>query len=363
MLSRKEFFYYYAKKKIVRLLVLLGVALLFFTKATQYRGLMNSFQDKIFILQSKNISGRQASEMQSLNSSLEKQYAFTIWGEMRGVKIFNPDLKRDANVDQLVISGRSDIILESTFLLETKDKQGCLIDSDTAYALFGDPNTINQIVLCNNETYVVRGIVKNMKNVFVVQTSDKAEEMLDTITVLRNEETTDRIVKNLTNMLGMNTQLVDWGLLIDFTSILFLTVPIFLSLYFLLQINIYKKHFIMMTHKKIDESNLKHFLGKYPLRYWIFFGIQLLYFILFTTILLKNVSFIENYIPTQWSDFVFWAQLLKEKNNNLETLLIISKKKPELLFCISFLKANVCNFLAFFFVIILSYELRVTRTK
>lgn len=352
------------KINIVKMLLLLFLSVSCFFKAAQHKQNLELYNDKITVIPNISISGIQANEVQKRNELSDNPYAVTIWGERQDITIYNPDLKRETIVNQIIVCGRTDAILSGTYTLDINDKNGCLIDENTAYELFGDSKTTGQVIVSDNKSYVVRGIIQDMRNIFVRQSTDETGEILDTFTVLRGEETTGTTVNHIFNIFRMQGHLLDYGIVIDLTSTIFLVVPVILFSYLCSLINKCKKYCIFVSDKRLhDETILQFFCKRYPKEYWFWLCIQIFCIIIFAVIILKNFTLIDDYIPTKWSDLGFWKQLLEEKAVSLKYLFITTKKSPEIMFFISFLKANIFNLLSLFFMILLIYEVKIIELK
>ena len=72
----------------------------------------------------------------------------------------NPDLGKIASdLDILTIKGSSNLLVKGSNLF-VDDLDGCLIDSDTSYKLFGSSNCVGKEIIYNDRHLIVRGILK-----------------------------------------------------------------------------------------------------------------------------------------------------------------------------------------------------------
>lgn len=94
---------------------------------------------------------------------------FAGWVENGMQTITNPDLNRNVeNLKILFIKGRSSLLINSSMLFED-DMEGCLIDEDTAYKLFGSIHEVGKNIEYKGRNIVVRGIHKETKaNVVII---------------------------------------------------------------------------------------------------------------------------------------------------------------------------------------------------
>ena len=86
------------------------------------------------------------SNIKSIRKEEEKKenpLIFTAWKQENKQNIENEELNRSIEVTSILVNGDSSLIVNGTILFED-DKEGCLIDKDTAYKLFGDTNIIGK---------------------------------------------------------------------------------------------------------------------------------------------------------------------------------------------------------------------------
>ena len=69
------------------------------------------------------------------------------------------------------------------------DKEGCLIDKDTAYKLFGDTNIIGKKIKYKDRELIVRGIHKGTSSTILMQTLDNYEGNINGITLYKGKDT------------------------------------------------------------------------------------------------------------------------------------------------------------------------------
>ena len=82
----------------------------------------------------------------------------------------------------LAIKGSSNLLVKGSNLF-ADDLEGCLIDNDTSYKLFGSSNCIGREIVYNDRTLVVRGILKGSKSNMIIQIPDDSMKALDGLTI------------------------------------------------------------------------------------------------------------------------------------------------------------------------------------
>ena len=92
----------------------------------------------------------------------------------------------------LAIKGSSNLLVKGSNLF-ADDLEGCLIDNDTSYKLFGSSNCIGREIVYNDRTLVVRGILKGSKSNMIIQIPDDSMKALDGLTIDGTDFTLNKI--------------------------------------------------------------------------------------------------------------------------------------------------------------------------
>jgi hypothetical protein len=102
----------------------------------------------------------------------DPELAIVGWAEEALQSANNPDLGKTASdLDVLIVKGSSNLLVKGSNLF-TDDLEGCLIDSDTSYKLFGSSNCVGREIVYNDRTLIVRGILKGCKANIMIQASE-----------------------------------------------------------------------------------------------------------------------------------------------------------------------------------------------
>lgn len=190
-------------------------------------------------------------------------------------------------------------------LLTPNDYEGCIIDNEVAYQLFGTVNPVGNRISYGNEHFYIRGIIKSPKPVFFRQIHDK-EHTYSNIELVYSD---DADGNKLANAFMEQNNLVDSYTILDgsffgriFNS-LYQVPAWFLCIYVLYQIlrAIWKRRTIPLQVLILSLG----FLSVWMVLKWV---------------LDFRISIPEHLIPTKWSDFSFWTEKYKELRNQIDQI-------------------------------------------
>lgn len=101
----------------------------------------------------------------------------TAWSARKKAEIKNPVFNRCERVPVLIASGDTSEVAPMKLLsgnyLYQEDGEGCIIDSDTAYALYHTRNAVTNSLIYQNRKYYIRGIVKTNRPLFIILGNSK----------------------------------------------------------------------------------------------------------------------------------------------------------------------------------------------
>lgn len=89
-----------------------------------------------------------------------------LWREDEGVQVGNEDLDRMAETTAFALHGRSDYLLETTWVLDTESTESCIVSSALSYELFGNSDGKGLNLQYNGHSYEVVDIIKYEENLF-----------------------------------------------------------------------------------------------------------------------------------------------------------------------------------------------------
>ena len=237
----------------------------------------------------------------------DPELAIVGWAEEALQSANNPDLGKTASdLDVLTIKGSSNLLVKGSNLF-TDDLDGCLIDSDTSYKLFGSSNCVGRDIVYNDRTLIVRGILKGCKANIMIQASEDPSQVLDGLTIDGTDLTLNKI-EDFKMMFGINEMAISGNIYYMVAKFIALMFPIIALALILIKVitSLFKSRnkpvlvilYILMTIASV----------------FIFFKI--------TNI---KISIPLDMIPNKWSDFDFWSKMGKEYKEKFEYVLYMKK--------------------------------------
>lgn len=133
----------------------------------------------------------------------EDAFPAVFWQEQKGVWVRNESWGRQARVTELAVCGGSGLLFPGQALLSEGDEEGCLIDRETSWRLFGDTAAIGGMVEYQGQTYRVRGVLQESTPVFV--RTAKGDEAVSCLAV--NESVRRNFWERLQNQSGLSGRL------------------------------------------------------------------------------------------------------------------------------------------------------------
>lgn len=269
----------------------------------------------------------------------ENSMSLTAWNTEYDVLLTNPNLGRSATVLAITLWGDMKTPIPMSLLagnyVYQEDYSGCVLDSKTAYTLFGTKNAIGNELIYNNNSYIVRGIVKCDVPIFLLQ-SYKSNETFSNLEIKLSNHYRGIEEMTVTNFLSDNSLTekytsIDgyfYGTILHF--ILFL--PVWL---FILSILIYT------LRNSLNKKNYITFL-------------LTLIILFFTCLHMYKVGdfiyLIKKFTPTRWSDFSYWSKVRNTLGEDIKQLSYLSPNPRDLL-----LKNTLTTLGYRFFLLILLY--------
>lgn len=278
-----------------------------------------------------------------------KPLDFCIWGQKEDMVLSNEALSRRVQVHGIFLCGNPKLLFSDSRVPVLEDKNGCLIDEETAWELFGSSQVAGKEISCEGKTYIIRNVVTGREKIIAFQvdgeTGEKKseetgqtedlggnfeqEEKLDRITVQRPEDVSVNDLELIWNsQYGLDVQLLDLELLRGIGGACLLLAPVTVCVFF----GVY----LYQQYRKQEA-----FPGKAAAA-----GAGLLLAVLLLLFLKSQVRIPDEYIPTRWSEFSFWTDLWKQKTAGMKLLLQISKAEPDTEWMSSFMRTLLCGILA-----------------
>lgn len=229
------------------------------------------------------------------------------WTEKSLQSVTNVDLNRNANdLKVLSIKGNSSLLFDGALLFQD-DKDGCLIDTETSYKLFGSTHSIGKEITYGERKLIVRGIHDGTKSNVIVQLLDGDNDVLDGLTIDGTDMTLNKIEEFKTQF-GIQEMAVSGGIYHSFAKLFSMVLPIIALVLILIKVITY---FFKVKRKPVLKV--------------IYISMAIITVVIFFKITKLNISIPLDMIPNKWSDFDFWSKMWKENVEKLQYVLYMKK--------------------------------------
>lgn len=244
--------------------------------------------------------------LESIGES-KKELSFVGWREESLQSVTNPDLNRTANdLDILLINGSSNLLVKGSMLFKD-DKEGCLIDEETSFKLFGSSNCLGRTIVYNEKSLIVRGILKGTKANMMLQLPEDSNLALKGLTIDGTGLTINKI-EEFKSQFGIQEMAINGGIYYIIAKTIAIIFPILALILILIKIII-----------SIIKSRKKPILVVIYL-----FMIITSIFIVFKITNIK-ISIPLDMIPNKWSDFDFWGKMWKQYSEKIQYVMYMKK--------------------------------------
>lgn len=309
----------YAKYVGITLAAALGI-FLFYLSAVSW-GRLVSAKDSVMFCLEKPIGIRDAKDADEQiqdewrKDEQEEDEArampeYCIWGQKEGVILTNNSLSRSVLADAVLFCGNPELLFGGYRLPGRKDSQGCLVDEELAWELFGGLEVVGEEVSYEGESYTIRKVIAGKDRVFAFQVGGQPEEdkIMNRITMQRPEGKSLRDLELIwDSQEGMSVTVLDLELLRGISGLCVLLLPVTSCIYFLWRL-----------FGQYREQ-------KKPVWKMAVAALAMLSSVSFFILLKKRVDIPDDYIPTRWSDFSFWADLWNRKREAVKLLMQMVK--------------------------------------
>jgi hypothetical protein len=227
--------------------------------------------------------------------------AITAWNRNNEEEVKNPDLNRKEKLPVLTIAGDMSMTVPMTLkygnYVYAEDREGCVMDTVTAFALYGTDHAVGNTLICQNKKYYVRGVVKSENPLLLIQEVNTSIRYANLEFDCRNREQAQTFAENFLLQNGFPQDYV----IIDgyfYGKIMYSLCNLLLWL-FLLMTGVW---FLLILWKKKQEIEQRNFFIYLILGLFLLLG--------YVTILYQLTGsplyFPEKLLPTKFSDFDYW---------------------------------------------------------
>lgn len=244
--------------------------------------------------------------LESIGES-KKELSFVGWREESLQSVTNPDLNRTANdLDLLLINGSSNLLVKGSMLFKD-DKEGCLIDEETSFKLFGSSNCLGRTIVYNEKSLIVRGILKGTKANMMLQLPEDSNLALKGLTIDGTGLTINKI-EEFKSQFGIQEMAINGGIYYIIAKTIAIIFPILALILILIKIIIS----IIKSRKK-------------PILVVIYLFMIITYIFIVFKITNIKISIPLDMIPNKWSDFDFWSKMWKQYSEKIQYVMYMKK--------------------------------------
>lgn len=237
----------------------------------------------------------------------DQELAIVGWAEESSQSANNPDLGKTANdLDVLIIKGSSNLLVKGSNLF-ADDLEGCLIDIDTSYKLFGSSNCVGREIVYNDRTLIVRGILKESKANIMVQVPKDSSQVLDGLTIDGTGLTVNKI-EDFKMKFSINEMAINGDIYYMIAKFIALILPIIALVLILIKV-------IASLFKSRNK----------PVLVILYILMSIASVFIFFKVTNIKISIPLDMIPNKWSDFDFWSKMGKEYKEKFEYVLYMKK--------------------------------------
>ena len=237
----------------------------------------------------------------------KKDISVVGWKEESMQSAVNPDLNRTvSDLKILSIKGNSALLFKGAVLFED-DKEGCLIDSDTSYKLFGSNYSIGREIEYDGRKLIVRGIHNGTKSNIIVQLLDDSTDTLNGLSI-DGTNLSSAGIEEFKTQFGFQELVINTNIYYGIAKLFAMAFPIVALV--LLLIKVFAEFF--KAKKK-------------PILKMIYLFMAIIAVVVFFKVTKVNISIPLDMIPNKWSDFDFWSKMWNEYVEKFEYLLYMKK--------------------------------------
>jgi len=236
-------------------------------------------------------------QIQEIYRDNEEEYMdnilrMTMWGRAEGGELSKKDEDFAITVNSIELWGDAEEIYPDCLLdgvyLSNVDESGCMLSDKAAFSLFGNVDIIGKAVLFDDSLYYVRGIIKSDEELIITENKNgKFSYMELEIPPAGSMEP----VRQLFSFAGVsmeNAVVLQWDVLFFVISLL-QAVSISLLIYM------------------IADSIIKMYGFGSIAR----FAVKITVLLIFFAFVIKSCNLPIDFVPTKWSDFEFFEQIIK----------------------------------------------------
>ena len=257
--------------------------------------------------------------------------SFALWEERSSEHVQNTVLGRSAQVSAVLVYGSVDLVVKGAFLpvedLPTStgspssttpeafsspmaatgacsEQKICVIDTATSLELFGDSDVVGMSIRFGSEDFLVGSVVDCARPLFIIRPTDQTGVAFDMLTARNTSgQGSSSVGQQLSVSFGLDAEIVDYELLYTLAYLLAWLPTILLA----------GGYLVFLLTQGFAKGNSPRQQTLYLIGF-LFSSIVLIAFIAL------NMQLPRDMIPSRFSDFFLWQQILDDKTSALEYL-------------------------------------------
>ncbi|HIR28808.1 MAG TPA: ABC transporter permease [Candidatus Choladousia intestinigallinarum] len=306
-------------KKILKAAVFGAVFLLYFMGVRANVSLQEESRTVTLFLENEAADAKTAQEIclqeeegAGIQGGTGEGTPLCFWGEQGGLTLTCQETGSRYTVTEVLTSGSPRLVLPEGEVLSLWE-DGCLLDEQTAYELFGTENAAGQTVWSQEQSYTVRGTFQSFRPLMVRQAKETDGEILRAVSMkLSDMDRAAAETEQFSLKYGLAGEWVDfvfWGAL---AGDLLLLLPALLCAAGV--------RLLIREGKRMESAwgRAAFYLGAVLLAAGAFF------------VLSDYFSLPASMIPGEWSDFSFWEDFWEGQRKNILTIFQTAQGEAQL---------------------------------
>lgn len=209
------------KKKIAAAGICFSLAVIFLIAGTYFFHCAAGFFQNITIQSEEGISPewlsyafRAEDAAGDAGESGEETFSFAAWTELKNESV-STEFGKGVNADVAAVYGPSCCVLPVGKNLDIEDTRGCILGGKLAESLFGSHQAEGQKLIWRDQTWIVRGVVKEPSDFLMVQASGMDEPVVfDRISIAAGRADDRRLkAEDFINSYGLSARVLRWDYL------------------------------------------------------------------------------------------------------------------------------------------------------
>ncbi|MDO4340721.1 MAG: ABC transporter permease [Eubacteriales bacterium] len=189
-----------------------------------------------------------------------------------------------------------------------EDKNGCVIDGQTAADLYGSTDAVGRKLQYQEQTYEVRQVLPWKQRVFLFHPDSSDTAYTKVFVEVKEGQTKDSAASQFLMRYSLSGTVIEGTILENAAFVMILLLP-----------GIWFGMLLLYAVKERRKSK-----GK-GLEYWMWTGACLMWVLALFLIIWKHVKIPVEWLPDKWSDLQFWPDKITEETEKLKLYVMLQK--------------------------------------